>query len=42
MIDVIAEFGQSHGGSLDVAMTQASVAKDAGCTFAKWRRIFVA
>lgn len=36
-VDVIAEFGQSHGGSLDVAMTQACVAKDAGCTFVKWQ-----
>lgn len=37
MIDVCAEFGQSHGGSLDTAMAQAAVAKDAGCSFVKFQ-----
>lgn len=36
-VDVIAEFGQSHGGTLNTAITQAAVAKDAGCTYAKWQ-----
>lgn len=35
MIQVVAEFGQSCAGSLDTAMTQAAVARDAGCTYVK-------
>jgi N,N'-diacetyllegionaminate synthase len=37
MIDCIAEFGQSHGGNLATAKTQAAIAMDAGCTWAKWQ-----
>lgn len=36
-LEVIAEFGQSHGGDLKVAMEQAAAAKAAGCTYAKWQ-----
>lgn len=37
MITVIAEFGQSHGGSLNAALCQAEVAKEAGAQYAKWQ-----
>ena len=37
MIDIVAEFGQSHGGRLSTAMVQAATAKDAGCSYVKWQ-----
>lgn len=37
MIDVIAEWGQSHRGSLDTAKRQADAAKAAGCSYSKWQ-----
>lgn len=37
MVEVIAEFGQSHRGDLATAIRQADVAKQAGCTWVKWQ-----
>lgn len=36
-VRVIAEWGQSHGGSLDVAIRQAEATRDAGAWAAKWQ-----
>lgn len=36
-VRVVAEFGQSHGGSLDVAKRQAKAAAAAGCSYSKWQ-----
>lgn len=37
MIDIIAEFGQSHRGDVATAMRQAHTAQQAGCTWVKWQ-----
>lgn len=36
-IDCLAEWGQSHRGDLEIAKTQAAVAKEVGCSFSKWQ-----
>lgn len=37
MIEVVAEWGQSCRGNLDIAKRQADAAKAAGCTWSKWQ-----
>ena len=36
-VEIIAEIGCNHGGSLGVAMSMATQARDAGCTYAKFQ-----